>query len=96
MIKLSYTAFGVPIINYSATLSQEELLVAQDIVLNNVFLYKGYIYDGECSMYWLSSRFYVSELGRFLIPDDIEYLDSESINGLNLYCYCLNNPVMCR
>lgn len=27
-------------------------------------------------------------------PDDIEYLDLESINGLNLYCYCLNNPIM--
>ena len=26
--------------------------------------------------------------------DDIEYLDPYSINGLNLYCYCLNNPIM--
>ena len=25
--------------------------------------------------------------------DDISYLDPESINGLNLYAYCLNNPV---
>ena len=24
----------------------------------------------------------------------IEYLDPESINGLNLYCYCMNNPIM--
>ncbi len=48
----------------------------------------------ENSMYWLSSRFYVPEWGRFLTPDDIDYLDSESINGLNLCCYCLNNPVM--
>ena len=24
--------------------------------------------------------------------DDISYLDPESINGLNLYAYCLNNP----
>ena len=23
----------------------------------------------------------------------IEYLDPQSINGLNLYCYCLNNPI---
>ena len=23
----------------------------------------------------------------------MEYLDPESINGLNLYCYCYNNPV---
>ena len=27
-------------------------------------------------------------------PDKIEYLDSSSINGLNLYCYCVNNSVM--
>ena len=25
--------------------------------------------------------------------DDISYLDPESINGLNLYVYCLNNPI---
>ena len=24
----------------------------------------------------------------------MEYLDPESVNGLNLYCYCLNNPIM--
>lgn len=27
-------------------------------------------------------------------PDNIDYLDYKSINGLNLYCYCNNNPVM--
>ena len=27
--------------------------------------------------------------------DSIEYLDPESIHGLNLYAYCGNNPVMC-
>lgn len=25
---------------------------------------------------------------RWLIPDDVEYLDSSNINGLNLYTYC--------
>ena len=24
----------------------------------------------------------------------MSYLDPESVNGLNLYCYCLNNPIM--
>ncbi len=24
----------------------------------------------------------------------MDYLDTESINGLNLYCYCKNNPIM--
>lgn len=41
----------------------------------------------------MNSRYYNPKWGRFLSPDSIEYLDSESINGLNLYCYCGNNPV---
>ena len=44
-------------------------------------------------MYWLSSRHYSSELCRWISPDSIEYLDSESINGLNLYTYCENDPI---
>ena len=48
----------------------------------------------ETGWFWLSSRYYSPELCRFISPDDIEYLDPESVNGLNLYCYCMNNPVM--
>ena len=48
----------------------------------------------ETSLFWLSSRYYSSELCRWISPDSIEYLDPSSINGLNLYCYCVNNPVM--
>lgn len=32
-------------------------------------------------------------LCRFISPDDVGYLDPTSINGLNLYCYCGNDPV---
>ena len=39
-------------------------------------------------------RYYNPEWGRWIQPDDIEYLDASSINGLNLYAYCANNPVM--
>jgi hypothetical protein len=38
-------------------------------------------------------RYYNPEWGRWLSPDDIEYLDPHSINGLNLYAYCNNDPV---
>ena len=31
---------------------------------------------------------------RFISPDSYEYLDPETIGGLNLYTYCLNNPIM--
>ena len=44
-------------------------------------------------MYYCNSRYYAPELCRFISPDSIEYLDLESINGLNLYAYCGNDPV---
>ena len=47
----------------------------------------------ETSLFWLSLRYYSPELCRFISPDDVDYLDPTSINGLNLYCYCMNNPV---
>ncbi len=60
----------------------------------NPYRYKSYYYDEETGMFWLSSRYYSPELCRFISPDSIDYLDPSSINGLNLYCYCMNNPVM--
>ena len=32
------------------------------------------------------------QTGRFINADDVSYLDPETIHGLNLYAYCLNNP----
>ena len=55
--------------------------------------YRGYYYDEETQLYWVSSRYYSYELCRWISLNSIEYLDPESINGLNLFCYCENNPV---
>ena len=52
-----------------------------------------YYYDEETGLFWLSSRYYSPELCRFISPDDVGYLDSSSINGLNLYAYCKNDPI---
>lgn len=60
----------------------------------NPFRYRGYYYDTETGLYYLKSRYYDPETGRFITIDDISYLDPETINGLNLYAYCGNNPVM--
>ena len=43
---------------------------------------------------YVKTRCYDSTIGRFISPDSYEYLDPETIGGLNLYAYCLNNPVM--
>ena len=57
------------------------------------FRYRGYYYDRILGLYFLTSRYYDPEIGRFISPDSLEYLDPENVNGLNLYSYCNNNPV---
>ena len=64
-----------------------------DISRINPFRYKGYYYDIETNLFLVSSRYYSPELCRWISPDDVEYLDPESVNGLNLYCYYLNNLI---
>ncbi|MGM9899393.1 MAG: RHS repeat-associated core domain-containing protein, partial [Bacilli bacterium] len=85
----SYDAWGnVEIIEESNSDS-----IDIDTLYNNPFRYRGYYYDVETSLFWLSSRYYSPELCRFISPDDIEYLDPSSVNGLNLYSYANNNPI---
>ncbi len=61
----------------------------------NPFRYRGYYYDIETSLYYLNSRYYDPEIGRFINADDISILDTtkEVINGLNLYAYCFDDPI---
>ncbi len=59
----------------------------------NPIRYRGYYYDSETQLYWVSSRYYSPELCRWISPDSVDYLDPSSINGLNLYAYCGNDPV---
>ena len=87
VVEYKYDAWGNHVIVLSDS-SNENLAKA------NPFRYRGYYYDEETGLYYLKSRYYDSETGRFITIDDISYLDPETINGLNLYVYCGNNPVM--
>lgn len=60
----------------------------------NPIRYRSYYYDTETKLYFLKTRYYDPETGRLVTIDDARYLDPNSINGLNLYAYCKNNPVM--
>ena len=64
------------------------------IAILNPIRYRGYYYDNETGLYYLQSRYYDATLCRFLNRDNVNYLEPESIHGLNLYAYCNNNPVM--
>ncbi len=70
-------------------------IINRFIAFKNPFRYRSYYYDFETNLYYLNSRYYDPEIGRFINADDIASLNISQIaqNGLNLYAYCLNNPV---
>ena len=76
----------------------KELSVDNDndrfVLFNNPFRYKGYYCDLESELYYCKTRYYDSKMHIWLSPDDIQFLDCEDKIGVNLYCYCKNNPVM--
>ncbi len=71
-------------------------IINRFIAFKNPFRYRSYYYDFETNLYYLNSRYYDPQLGRFINADDINLLvDSKDIlNGLNLYSYCSNNPII--
>ena len=60
----------------------------------NPFRYRGYYFDTDTGLYYLNSRYYDPELGRFINADSLDNIDTENLNGFNLYMYCADNPVM--
>ncbi len=59
----------------------------------NPFRYRGYYYDSETGLYYLQSRYYDPEVGRFVNAD--KYVSTgHGILKNNMFAYCLNNSVM--
>jgi RHS repeat-associated protein len=58
----------------------------------NPFRYRGYYYDTETGLYYLQSRYYNPEWGRFLNADGYVNANGDLV-GYNLYVYCSNNPI---
>ena len=82
--KLSFTATDMESMALAATLSNV-----------NPFTYRGYCYDYDIELYYLQSRYYSPEIGRFINTDDtqIAIATQGEILGANLFAYCNNNPV---
>ena len=62
----------------------------------NPIRYRGYYYDVETKLYYCQTRYYSPELCRFIQPADVSSLNPQSINGLNLYTYAVNNPIVIK
>ena len=86
-----YDAWGNPTITYLGN-------GASTPAKYNPFAYRGYYLDSETGLYYVSSRYYDPEIGRWISPepnvDYGEFDEGAGLLGYNVYAYCANNPVM--
>ena len=69
--------------------------MASTLGVLNPLIYRGYVYDHETGLYYVSSRYYDPEIGRWINADDTAYLGADgTLLSYNLFAYCKNNPVM--
>ena len=59
--------------------------------IKNPLRYRGYYYDIDSGFYYLQSRYYDPQIGRFINGDN--QISSNDIHSTNLFTYCGNNPV---
>lgn len=59
----------------------------------NPLRYRGYVYDTETGLYYLQSRYYDPEIGRFINADAFTST-GQGLLGNNMFAYCGNNPVV--
>ena len=84
--RYSYDAWGV------CTIAQDTS--GCNIATTNPFRYRGYYFDSETELYYLQSRYYDAEVGRFINGDDVEIVTiPEQILQTNLFAYCGNDPI---
>lgn len=78
-----YTAYG------TSTVLQDTAGLASI----NPFRFKGYYFDSESGMYYCHTRYYVPEWCRWLNADHPSFLQPDSLQEMNLFVYCGNNPI---
>lgn len=94
VVRYVYDAWG----NMFEMYDENDDLIDSDIphIANiNPFRYRGYYYDNETSLYYLQSRYYDPNTGRFVNSDEVVFgIINESSLLTNLFTYCCNNSIM--
>jgi len=70
----------------------------EQVASANPFRYRGYYFDNETGLFYVGSRYYDPEVGRWLSPEpNVDFGEFDEGAGLlayNVYTYCANNPIM--
>ena len=87
--KYNYDAWGkvLSVTNASGTVQTASTFIGNI----NPIRYRGYYYDVETGLYYLQSRYYDPETGRFVNADGSIY--TTNIFGANLFVYCVDDPI---
>ena len=87
---------GAPVVHYTydvwGNLLSTTGSLASTIGVLNPIRYRGYVYDTETQLYYLQSRYYDPEIGRFINADAFTST-GQGLTGNNMFAYCGNNPV---
>ena len=67
--------------------------LANTVGADQPFRYRGYVYDEETEWYYLRSRYYDPNTGRF-ISADVLLSTGQGVIGHNSFAYCNNNPII--
>lgn len=84
VVAYTYDAWGSPLTTTGS--------MASTLGKDNPFRYRSYFYDTETGLYYLGSRYYNPETGRFINADN-QVTAGSDVTGMNLFAYCGNNPV---
>ena len=72
--------------------NRNEITDTTNIGLINPYRYRSYRYDAETGLYYLNSRYYNPEWGRFINADGM-ISTGQGLLAHNMYVYCENNTV---
>ena len=66
--------------------------LANTLGQDNPFRYRGYYFDSDTGLYYLNSRYYDANTGRFINADGLVQT-GQGLLDKNMFAYCMNNPV---
>ena len=87
MVSYTYDPWGAPM--------STDGTMASTLGTANPLRYRGYVYDTETGLYYLTSRYYNPVWGRFINADGYAST-GQGFTGYNMFAYCNGNPLRYR